>query len=403
MRALDTTGAIGEESESDKPYHGPGSNFHKWKYGHDYPLRQEEVFEDELVLGGVEPPPKKKSDWRERLPATTTINEGYTDIIDLAQPFLTPAPTAGEICADSSSSICLHVRDSARSGARWGEMKARINASQNMGFAGMMAYTQMLLLPVSVGETVFAGSVGAMAFYGAGAAFEVDQLQRSTRQLAGDADAKSGFAFATEASLRGLGFSPSEAARSAESAEAITGLALVAGTFVIRPRGTTPTLQSSADAGSRGKFMDWFNPWGDLGGQTTITGQGASYTGRLAWLNKLGLRQGMVPHIQNYDAGGHWAARLDTQAHEGVHAILARYVPSVWKAGDATVAGVPVGAPVKYLEEVVAYSVGHIASARIHAVPFAPVEAFGSLTAAERLTTIVFGGLVGGGYYFGVR
>lgn len=45
------------------------------------------------------------------------------------------------------------------------------------------------------------------------------------------------------------------------------------------------------------------------------------------------------------------------------------------------------GFPVLWAEETIAYSVGHGAALRLHAIPFAPLEAFGSLNPAQRWTT----------------
>lgn len=57
----------------------------------------------------------------------------------------------------------------------------------------------------------------------------------------------------------------------------------------------------------------------------------------------------------------------------------------------------PVGAPVKYLEEVVAYGVGHARAGRIHGLGFNVVEPLlsGSLTNGEKAVTL-FTILVGG-------
>jgi hypothetical protein len=111
--------------------------------------------------------------------------------------------------------------------------------------------------------------------------------------------------------------------------------------------------------------------------------------------NRLGLRQGYTSQIQNYDLGGSWFARTDTAAHEGLHSLIGQHLPSVWDAGSLTIGRFPIGAPVKYVEEVAAYGVGHTAAFRFHALPFAPLEAFGSLNAAERW--VAGGSLLGGG------
>ena len=150
---------------------------------------------------------------------------------------------------------------------------------------------------------------------------------------------------------------------------------------------------TGADVASAGyrKAGDWLRFWSDKGGMTIPTGMGAPYTGRLAGLNRLGLRQGISTVIRNLDAGGSWFARVDTAAHEGFHALVGRYLPSIWRAGAFKIGGLPVGAPVKYLHEVAAYAVGHAGALRFHAIPFVPLEAFGSLSLRESLMTIGVG------------
>jgi large repetitive protein len=95
--------------------------------------------------------------------------------------------------------------------------------------------------------------------------------------------------------------------------------------------------------------------------------------------------------VRNFDAGGSWFARMDTAVHEGFHALVGKHLPSVWKAGDATLFKIPVGAPIKYVEEVFAYAVGRGGALQFHGIPFAPIEAFGSLSRGEAITTIIFG------------
>lgn len=137
--------------------------------------------------------------------------------------------------------------------------------------------------------------------------------------------------------------------------------------------------------------MKWFNFLADRGGETVPTGYGATYGGNLSWANRLGLRQGYSTTIRNFDSGGSWFARTDTAVHEGVHALVAKHLPSVWNAGDATLFKIPVGAPIKYVEEVFAYAAGHGGALRFHGIPFTPIEGFGSLTAGESITTIIVG------------
>jgi large repetitive protein len=118
----------------------------------------------------------------------------------------------------------------------------------------------------------------------------------------------------------------------------------------------------------------------------------------------LGLSQGYTSRVLNSDvlAGSSWFARTDTAAHEGFHVLVGQYLPSVWDAGDFSLAGVPLGAPIKYLEETAAYAIGHGASLRFFAVPLAPLEAFGSLSWQEGVTVGVYG-FFGVGIYYGTR
>jgi hypothetical protein len=151
------------------------------------------------------------------------------------------------------------------------------------------------------------------------------------------------------------------------------------------------------NAATRGKSSGWFDFWADRGGVTEAVSYGSKYGGNLHWANKLGLRQGYETVVKNFDAAGTWFARTDTAVHEGFHALVGRHFPTIWKLGDSKLLGVPIGAPVKYMEEVLAYGLGRGASLRLHGVPLAPLEAFGSLSRAEGITTIVFG--VGVGAY----
>lgn len=53
------------------------------------------------------------------------------------------------------------------------------------------------------------------------------------------------------------------------------------------------------------------------------------------------------------------------------------------RAGDFKI-GLPIGAPVKYGEEIVAYTLGHTAALRFHALPLVPFSALGSLNRGEK-------------------
>jgi hypothetical protein len=153
---------------------------------------------------------------------------------------------------------------------------------------------------------------------------------------------------------------------------------------------TLPQAVPVTGAQSRAK-SGWINFWDDVGGETIPIDYGAKYTGKLSWADRLGLKQGYSTVVRNDDVSGSWFARMDTAVHEGFHALVGKHLPSVWDAGDATFLTIPVGAPIKYVEEVFAYAVGHGSAFRFHAIPLAPIEAFGSLSPKESITTIVFG------------
>ncbi|WP_437275192.1 RHS repeat-associated core domain-containing protein [Sorangium sp. So ce375] len=163
------------------------------------------------------------------------------------------------------------------------------------------------------------------------------------------------------------------------------------------------TSEAASAAGQR--FYnpgEWLRYWGDQGGHTTLNR--VPFGGRLAFLNRLGLTR-YNPVITNNEAPGTFAF-LDTAAHEGTHAFIARNLPFITQAGEATIRGFPIGGSIAYLEEVVAYSVGHVAALRLLALPLVPIEAFGSLTFGQGAvavgTFVLVGGAIGGGVTAGV-
>ena len=66
--------------------------------------------------------------------------------------------------------------------------------------------------------------------------------------------------------------------------------------------------------------------------------------------------------VNNFEVPG-TVAQLDTAVHEGVHAFVEKRLPLVWDLGAARPFRIPVGAPVAYAEEIVAYSAGRLAPA----------------------------------------
>jgi hypothetical protein len=74
-------------------------------------------------------------------------------------------------------------------------------------------------------------------------------------------------------------------------------------------------------------------------------------------------------------------AWIDTQAHEMVHYGLARYAPAV-----KTWLNNPLLGGLKFAEETLAYTVGHLSVLRLHGVASAPIEALlGSLNGSQRI------------------
>ncbi|NOT27672.1 MAG: hypothetical protein HOP16_16420 [Acidobacteria bacterium] len=115
-------------------------------------------------------------------------------------------------------------------------------------------------------------------------------------------------------------------------------------------------------------LKEWWFFRRDLGGATNGLGYGP-------------FRLWMRTAIQNTDrAAGRMIAAADTAFHEGFHALMAK-VPFWWAATEARLAGRPIGAGLMWAEEAVAYAVGHLRVLRLHAIPFAPLEAFGSVFA----------------------
>ena len=132
-----------------------------------------------------------------------------------------------------------------------------------------------------------------------------------------------------------------------------------------------------------GSGKGWFSWWRDEGGWTAkVSDDGLSYySGPKRWL------KGYRSTIRNYDAdlGSSWASIRDTHYHEAFHAFIMKYLPAYSNLAHMKLGPVPVGAPLRYLDEVGAYTFGHLMTGRLHAIPFAPVEAIGSLTRGQAL------------------
>lgn len=120
--------------------------------------------------------------------------------------------------------------------------------------------------------------------------------------------------------------------------------------------------------------LRWVNFWSDAGGSTAPT------------MPAIGHQLGIFPVynsvIVNNDVPGTWA-HTDTQAHESVHAFIFRHVGIMSWLEGRSIGPVPIGAPILHLEETIAYTVGHASAFRFHAIPFAPLEAFFSMSGRE--------------------
>jgi hypothetical protein len=147
---------------------------------------------------------------------------------------------------------------------------------------------------------------------------------------------------------------------------------------------------AAEDVAFRSSMRGWLRFWGDLGGESRY---------RLIQNRRfLGPKYRVIVH--NFDPRGS-LAHLDTAVHEGFHAFIGRHVPSIFDTGNLRFCGIPIRAPVKYIEETFAYGFGHLAAGRVHGTLFAPIEVFlsGSLTRNEKAVTLISGGVLGGGYW----
>ena len=141
-------------------------------------------------------------------------------------------------------------------------------------------------------------------------------------------------------------------------------------------------------SGRAKSHSDWFPFWYDRGGYTRAF--------KVADRKLIGPKY-LPGTIINDKLGT--TAYLDTKAHEAVHRFVIRHLPFFHDLGNLRIANVPIGAPVKYIEEVVAYGVGHARAGRIHGLGFNVVEPLlsESLTAGEKAVTwfVIFAGAWG--------
>lgn len=146
------------------------------------------------------------------------------------------------------------------------------------------------------------------------------------------------------------------------------------GAFATAARAFEPAFNAAKSG-----LSSWFRYGLDQGG---VAAQGVvlgPYPGKIGQsLDKIGIRQGYSSVIQNLDAGGSWFARTDTAVHEGFHALVQRYLPTFRELSYTNRFW---GAAARYPEEVAAYALGHAGALRPHGIPFAPLEAFNSLSA----------------------
>jgi RHS repeat-associated protein len=106
------------------------------------------------------------------------------------------------------------------------------------------------------------------------------------------------------------------------------------------------------------RFQQWLRFMADRGGET-------SGAGVVTNLDKI---KGLNPF-----------AIMDTRVHENFHSLIARYLKPIRNLTDPRKFSIETVGRVKYMEEVIANTLGHLSSGRVHAVPFAPFEAFNSI------------------------
>jgi RHS repeat-associated protein len=132
--------------------------------------------------------------------------------------------------------------------------------------------------------------------------------------------------------------------------------------------------------GPLGSFLEWFGfrvPQG-LRGRLGVT---RIYRRLPGWWPRFSSK------IRTYIPPGSWWYR-EAWAHERFHQWLARYVGIFRSLWTTKILGFPPFGAAAYLEEVGAYAFGSLAAGRIHLAAFAPLRAFGSLTAGEYLATL---------------
>jgi RHS repeat-associated protein len=236
-----------------------------------------------------------------------------------------------------------------------------------VGSATSSAVTSGLTsLGVSTGQSVVAGVASGIISGASGGAVASVSGQLLNNALSGQP----------------LGAGLGEAALTGAIIGGITGG--IGGAFAARAAARSSTAVNSGSS-VRGRFTEWLNLFGDQGGQTNY----ARIPGTRFWPR-------FNTNVTNNDLPGTWGY-LDTAAHEGFHAGIGRYAGIITLAGDARLGPIPIGAPVKYLEEVFAYSIGHGAALRFHGIPLAPIEAYGSLSRSEGLFVFGLKGTIGGG------
>ena len=125
----------------------------------------------------------------------------------------------------------------------------------------------------------------------------------------------------------------------------------------------------------------WLNFFGDAGGSTAAVGA--------PLYHQLGVFPVYNSVITNNEVPGSWAHR-DTQAHEEVHAFMYRHVGINNWLQERWFGGIFL-----HLEETIAYTVGAASAFRIHAIPFAPISAFFSMTWRQSLVALPFAALTG--------
>lgn len=162
---------------------------------------------------------------------------------------------------------------------------------------------------------------------------------------------------------------------------------------------TSDVFPNAANTGSKRSFGNWLSGV-DRGGAfyTDKVGQSYSALQKIPVLRRLKKYQG---RIENDDVihGSPLYAKIDTQVHEGFHALVGNHLPSYSRLTYKSYKGFQYGRVFWHLEETAAYGLGRLSSGRLHLLPLAPLEAFSGFGKAGVRDALIGYGILGGAGY----